>query len=897
MRAIKNYTIIILCLNLLCPLILLGDSNFKNNSPVKKIIRANRDYQNENKKGISLLEIPYLGLTGYVSYKIMETGYVVLGRDVALLGLSRFVYKNFVKHRIVKLFDNNLDKIDVYIMYYPMGSDQLSSKIFAGEMGKMVMSIENISNKNIKNIKPILELKSIASRGVEPELKIDNKKTKGGKRSLKGSYSLGPKESMELVFYLTIPGIYDAKNLSFNGGINSNTESFNYRLQESLDPPSLNLVINDFIDDDGNGSLDAYESARITGYVENQGDGVGRGVKVELTKTPKTIAILDNITSLGDILPGRRENFTFLLKGKKNTINQNEELVFYVSDIKGNDARPISSLIPTKKFLPPKLEITNWSINDGNIGLADGNGNNLIENGESVEILFELKNIGEGPAYGVSTDVTVAGLGVLPINGSEFIGAIGPSAMKSIPIGFRVPVTYKKESFKFSVTITDERKIINFVKPITVDCAYRTPKLSFDYVIHDGTTAGSRGNQNGLIEQGEKIELEILARNDGDLDAEDVTLNLDAKHNGIEIKSLSRYSGMQELTIGKIPARQIARKQMIPIDVRWNADVGPFDLKVLLGMANFSGIRQTIPLEIYKAAATQVAMGVSSSSGFGTNVTSDDEWINVDIAPNTNNKLKNGFAVVIGNRNYENRDIPQVDYADRDSRVFKSYLTKTIGIPTSNIIELTDAKLSDFNRIFGTRENKEGQLFKQVKRIGDNAKVYVFYSGHGAPDLNTNEAYIVPAGASMGNIEFEGYPLEVLIENLGSLPVKSNQVTLVMDACFSGKSESGMLYKKISPALLKVKAPSMSGLNVFSSSRNDQVSSWYPKARHGVFTYYVLAGLQGQADQNQDKKITNGEMEVYLSDKVPSKVNELSNFTREQNPTFSGDKAGVILKY
>ena len=103
MRAIKNYTIIILCLNLLCPLILLGDSNFKNNSPVKKIIRANRDYQNENKKGISLLEIPYLGLTGYVSYKIMETGYVVLGRDVALLGLSRFVYKNFVKDKSMKV--------------------------------------------------------------------------------------------------------------------------------------------------------------------------------------------------------------------------------------------------------------------------------------------------------------------------------------------------------------------------------------------------------------------------------------------------------------------------------------------------------------------------------------------------------------------------------------------------------------------------------------------------------------------------------------------------------------------------------------------------------------------------------------------------------------------------
>ena len=52
---------------------------------------------------------------------------------------------------------------------------------------------------------------------------------------------------------------------------------------------------------------------------------------------------------------------------------------------------------------------------------------------------------------------------------------------------------------------------------------------------------------------------------------------------------------------------------------------------------------------------------------------------------------------------------------------------------------------------------------------------------------------------------------------------------------------------------------------MFSSSRNDEVSSWFPKARHGIFTYFFLAGLQGYADSNEDKKITNGEMFDYLS--------------------------------
>ncbi len=86
----------------------------------------------------------------------------------------------------------------------------------------------------------------------------------------------------------------------------------------------------------------------------------------------------------------------------------------------------------------------------------------------------------------------------------------------------------------------------------------------------------------------------------------------------------------------------------------------------------------------------------------------------------------------------------------------------------------------------------------------------------------------------------------------------------------------------------------LKGLNVFSASRNDQVISWYPKARHGVFTYYFLAGMKGEAETNNNGQITNGEMEAYLEEMVPAKVNELSQFEREQNPTFNG-KTNTIL--
>ncbi len=53
-------------------------------------------------------------------------------------------------------------------------------------------------------------------------------------------------------------------------------------------------------------------------------------------------------------------------------------------------------------------------------------------------------------------------------------------------------------------------------------------------------------------------------------------------------------------------------------------------------------------------------------------------------------------------------------------------------------------------------------------------------------------------------------------------------------------------------------------VNIFSSSRIDQTSSTIKEAKHGIFSYYLMKGLQGDADQNENNKITNQELSDYL---------------------------------
>ena len=836
----------------------------------------------------------FVGLYG-AGYSL-NSGYVSLGKNIAIASLVRFFYKWGSSNEI-----NNLEYAKVWLEYFPLGSTSSSSEIIAGEVGNITLYLKNTSNiKKIRNIKPKLELDRSSVGTIEFPVHLKFKSNSKKSNPLTKKFVILPNETIMLDYELSMPNVYDRKMVKLDGSFLDHqrvgyAKNPVFSVIDSPEPPELILVIKEFNDSDGNGVLDGLESATIIGVLENKGLGIARNPTIVLRKKPINIIFDEESRMLEDIYPGKKKVFNFKIKGGSQLSSGESSFEFFASDGRGYEARPEQVTIPTSKFLPPTFKLTSWTINDGKIGMADGNNNGLVENGESVEILLTIRNEGSGPAYGSKIAVSMQEFGVVPIQNFMFIGAIGPESEIIVPIGFRVPVTFKKEMFSFSIHVEDERKATSYRESIKIESEYRFPEISFDFIVHDGTTSGSKGNRNGLIEQGEMIELEILTENNGDFEAEDVTLKINYDHPGVSMKANSSVGGVS-FPIGFIPAKQYGRKQIIPFDIKYTAEVGDFELTVIIDLANFNGIREKINFEIYEYSSNGIALGARGTSNFG-NTSSQNvaDWINVDNPPQFKNELKNGFAVVIGNRNYENRDIPQVEYADRDSRIFKTYLTNTIGLSSNKILYKKDAKLSDFNRIFGTKENKQGQLYKQVKNLGKNVKVFIFYSGHGAPDLNTNKAYIVPSEASMGNIEFEGYPLEQLLESLGNLP--TNDVTLVIDACFSGKTEKEMLYKNISPALLKVKSPRVvRGLNVFSSSKNDQVSSWYPKARHGVFSYYFFAGMQGNADLNLDGKITNGEMFSYLEEKVPSKVNELSDFSREQTPTFVGNKNSILIQ-
>ena len=55
-----------------------------------------------------------------------------------------------------------------------------------------------------------------------------------------------------------------------------------------------------------------------------------------------------------------------------------------------------------------------------------------------------------------------------------------------------------------------------------------------------------------------------------------------------------------------------------------------------------------------------------------------------------------------------------------------------------------------------------------------------------------------------------------------------------------------------------------------------------------------IIAIEGNADTNKDRKITNGELIAYMDQNVSIKASELG---MQQNPSLTGDPNKILLRY
>ncbi|MBU4011899.1 MAG: caspase family protein [Proteobacteria bacterium] len=208
-----------------------------------------------------------------------------------------------------------------------------------------------------------------------------------------------------------------------------------------------------------------------------------------------------------------------------------------------------------------------------------------------------------------------------------------------------------------------------------------------------------------------------------------------------------------------------------------------------------------------------------------------DELPQVQAKPN-----KNAYAIVIGIEEYRQK-LPKADYADNDARIMAEYLTKVMGYPEENVVTLTGehAAKSDFQKYI------EKWLSNNVEK---DSSVFVYYSGHGAPNPKTGDAYLVPYDGDPSFIEETGYPLKRLYAKLDKLPAR--EIIVILDSCFSGAGGRSVLAKGARPLVMNMDKQVFHSdrIAILSASSGSQISSTHDKEGHGLFTYFLLKGIK-----------------------------------------------------
>ena len=318
----------------------------------------------------------------------------------------------------------------------------------------------------------------------------------------------------------------------------------------------------------------------------------------------------------------------------------------------------------------------------------------------------------------------------------------------------------------------------------------------------------------------------------------------------------------------------------------------PDTAAIVTGYAKFARRYARSPLASWaRKRVRELEGGLGSMAGVeGTGVGVAMADVDVDIPRSARMNL-DAVAVVIGNRNYSEHhpDVPDVEFALRDAAVMKRYLTAALGFQEGNILFYENATNAVFRSVFGTRDISEGRLAQLVKP--GKSDLFIYYSGHGAPDVTEKQGYFVPVDCAPGDVRLNGYSLKLFYENLQK--IESRSTTVVIDACFSGGSQQGMLIAAASPVGIRVTNPALGLVNgaVFTSSSRDEISSWYPEMGHGLFTYFFLKGLRGEADADGDGNVSAGELRDFVIDRsegVPYWARRLYQ-GRQQTPGFYGD--------
>ena len=251
-------------------------------------------------------------------------------------------------------------------------------------------------------------------------------------------------------------------------------------------------------------------------------------------------------------------------------------------------------------------------------------------------------------------------------------------------------------------------------------------------------------------------------------------------------------------------------------------------------------------------------------------------------------KVGKYYALIVGISKYQDPKISNIQYASKDAQSIYNWIVSPIG---GNYLQSNVKLLIDED---ATKENLMESLRIWLKSSNEEDFVLLYFACHGTSDTigSYNNLYLLPYNANYHKISTTGFPMweiEIAIKRF----IKSKKIVIIADTChsagigedfeFNVRANRGVYINPIINKLQKI-SEIRDSICIICATDKDQLSRESDKwgGGHGVFTYYLLKGLKGQADFDHNSIVGLSELITFTSEKVRMETNN------KQCPVISG---------
>jgi uncharacterized caspase-like protein len=234
----------------------------------------------------------------------------------------------------------------------------------------------------------------------------------------------------------------------------------------------------------------------------------------------------------------------------------------------------------------------------------------------------------------------------------------------------------------------------------------------------------------------------------------------------------------------------------------------------------------------------------------------------------------------VGVNPYEDPAFPPLNFCVNDVLA----LARTLKALNYTVVALHDDAPEE--RLLPTRDNVEAELARLCQVAGPDDLLLAHFACHGK--LVGGQPVLVTRETRAPTLAKKALPLAEVERQMRDSGAR--RLVLTLDACHAGVEIGRDL---ADPAFIRHAYELAEGFALIAASTAQQVAQEWREKQHGVFTYYLLEGLSGQADRAGKGFVTVDDLKTHV-------LNGLRRWNVEhggllQEPTARAEGLGDII--